>query len=82
MRYDGREVMRQAAEIESEAADVAKRYPIGTQLVQADRVGEIVAVEPNGTTLVVKTNGVDRTAPYTVIDQYVAAGKLTVRKPE
>ena len=78
--YDGRQVMRDAAALENEESRVAKKYAIGTKLVQANGgpTGEVVWI--SGLTVTVKTAGVERKAPYQIIDQYVADGKLTIER--
>jgi hypothetical protein len=81
--YDGKQVIRDLKAGEAEIQMVARKYPVGTKLHQTNGgpTGEIIAIHPDGCTVTVRTAGVDRPAPYTAIDRYVAEGRLTVERP-
>lgn len=77
-RTEQTEQLRQAA---IESAANARRYPVGTKLVQTNGgpTAEIVAVKGNyGDVRVVRTAGVDRDALVGQIDAYVERGKITI----
>lgn len=76
----GKEQTEELKKATEELDAEAKRYPVGTKLVQSNGgpSGEIVAIKGNNNTVrVVRTAGVDREALVSQIDAYVRLGKLT-----
>lgn len=74
------DINQQLQQDAAECADVARKYPAGTKIVQANGgpTGEVVRIEPDGRTIVVRTAGVERKVGYQIIDQYVAQGRVTI----
>jgi len=74
------EINKQLRQDEAECANVARRYPTGTKIIQANggSTGEVVRIEPDGRTIVVRTAGVERKVGYQIIDQYMAQGRVAI----
>jgi len=74
--FNGRQTISDLKNDDAECRMVAQKYAVGTKIIMGAKVGEVVSVESR--TVTVRTDGVDRKTPYTVIDEYEAAGKVTV----